>query len=126
MSKFPCSSCLSTKDFSFFLDYVEEIFQTFLNASKTELKEAAQKLNDKSPAPINEMLPKQSREEAVQKRGERSKMVVPPTTSGINLTKDFNLSFRKQFRVNASQCQGFFFCAFLLMTMNVLLFRGIN
>ena len=49
----------------FFLGHVEEIFQTFLNASKTELKEAAQKLNDKSPAPTNETLPKQSREEAI-------------------------------------------------------------
>ena len=39
-----------------FTEYVEEIFQTFLNASKTELKEAAQRLNDKSPAPMNEML----------------------------------------------------------------------
>ena len=71
-----------------FLDYVEEIFQTFLKATKAELKEAAQKLNDKSPAPVNEMLQKQPREEALKKREERRKMVtkdVPPTTPGMNI-----------------------------------------
>lgn len=81
MSKFPCSSCLSTQDCSFFLDYVEEIFQTFLNASKAELKEAAQKLNDKSPAPTNEMLPKQPKEEAIQREGRGARWllkVFPP------------------------------------------------
>lgn len=78
---------MSSRDCSFSLDYVEDIFQTFLDVSKTELKEAAQKLSNKSPAPKNEMLSKQPREEAIRKREERSKMVVkgvPPDTPGMN------------------------------------------
>lgn len=64
-------------------DYVEDIYQTFINASKDELHEAATKLKDSIPAPMNTMFEKQPREEALQKRAERSKMVtrdVPPTT----------------------------------------------
>lgn len=64
-------------------DYVEEIFQTFMKASKDNLKDAATKLQEKTPAPMNTMLEKQPRAEALQKRAERSKMVtkdVPPTT----------------------------------------------
>ena len=70
-------------------DYVEEIFQTFLNASKDELINAAAKLNEKTPAPMNTMLEKQSRDEAIKKKEEeRSQMVVkdvPPTTPGTSL-----------------------------------------
>lgn len=64
-------------------DYVEDIYQTFVNASKDELHEAVTKLKDLSPAPMNTMLEKQPREEALEKRAERSKRVtrdVPPTT----------------------------------------------
>ncbi|XP_015751817.1 PREDICTED: uncharacterized protein LOC107331715 isoform X2 [Acropora digitifera] len=64
-------------------DYVEEIFQTFMKASKDNLKDAATKLQEETPAPMNTMLEKQPRAEALQKRAERSKMVtkdVPPTT----------------------------------------------
>ncbi|XP_068712164.1 uncharacterized protein [Montipora foliosa] len=64
-------------------DYVEEIFQTFMKASKDNLNDAATKLQEKTPAPMNTMLEKQPRAEAIQKRAERSKMVtkdVPPTT----------------------------------------------
>ena len=69
-----------------FSDYVDEIYQTFVKASKDELKDAATKLNEKTPAPMNTMLEKQPRAEALQKRTMRSKMVVkdvPPTTPGI-------------------------------------------
>ena len=56
-----------------------------MNASKDELKDAATKLQEKVPAPMNTMLEKQSKVEALQKRAERSKMVikdVPPITPG--------------------------------------------
>ena len=57
-----------------------------MKASKDNLKDAATKLQEKTPAPMNTMLEKQPRAEALQKRAERSKMVtkdVPPTTPGI-------------------------------------------
>ena len=72
--------------FSIFVDYVEEIHQTFVNASKDEFNEAAKKLKDFTPAPMNTMLDRQPKEQALQKRAERNKMVtrdVPPTTPGI-------------------------------------------
>ena len=62
--------------YTFTLDYVEEIFQTYLKSST---------LKEKSPAPMNEMLQKEPRDEALRKREERSKMIVrdvPPTTPG--------------------------------------------
>ena len=68
------------------VDYVEEIYQTFVNASKDELNEASTKLKDLTPAPMNTMLDRQPKEQALQKRAERSKMFtrdVPPTTPGI-------------------------------------------
>ena len=67
---------------------MEEIFQTFMNASKDELVNAAAKLTEKTPAPMNTMLEKQSRDEAIKKKEERSQMVVkdvPPTTPGTVL-----------------------------------------
>lgn len=67
----------------YFADYVEEIYQTFLNASKDDLRDATTKLKERTPAPMNTMLEKQPREEAIQKRVERKKMTakdVPPTT----------------------------------------------
>ena len=57
-----------------------------MKATKDNLKDAATKLQEKTPAPMNTMLEKQPRAEALQKRAERSKMVtkdVPPTTPGI-------------------------------------------
>ena len=70
----------------FLSGYVEEIFETFMEASKDQLKQAAQELKEKTPPPMNTMLQKQPREEALQKKAARSKMVtenVPPTTPGI-------------------------------------------
>ena len=67
---------------------MEEIFQTFLNASKEEMVNAAAMLSEKTPAPMNTMLEKQSRDEAIKKKEERSQMVVkdvPPTTPGTFL-----------------------------------------
>lgn len=64
-------------------EYVEDIFQTFLHASKDNLKKAAKALKEKTPAAMNTMLEKQPRAEALKKREDRKKMVVkniPPTT----------------------------------------------
>ncbi|XP_074630083.1 uncharacterized protein LOC141888915 [Acropora palmata] len=63
-------------------DYVEEIFQTYLKASKDDLDDAASKLKRMVPAPMNSMLDKQPRGEAVEKMEKRRSMVVadiPPT-----------------------------------------------
>ena len=72
--------------------YVEDIFQTYLCASKDDLKKAANALKEKTPAAMNTMLDKQSRAEAVKKREERKKMVVknvPPTTPGNTHTQKY-------------------------------------
>lgn len=56
-----------------------------MSSTKEELQDASTKLNEKKPAPMNTMLEKQPRTEALQKREQRSKMVVkdvPPTTPG--------------------------------------------
>ena len=56
-----------------------------MRASKDELHDASAKLSEKTPAAMNSMLEKQPRAEALQKREQRSKMVVkdvPPTTPG--------------------------------------------
>ena len=74
---FPCLICT---------DYVEEIFQTFLNVTKDDLKKAAKQLKENTPSAMNMMHNKQSKAEAVKKRDERKKIVlkdVPPTTPGI-------------------------------------------
>lgn len=66
---------------------MEEIFQTFLTATKEELKGAADKLKDMTPPPMNTMLEKESRSSAVKKKIDRSKKTtenVPPTTPGIS------------------------------------------
>ena len=67
---------------------MEEIFETFMNVSKDEFLNAAAKLSEKTPAAMNTMLAKQSRDEAIKKKEERSQMVVkdvPPTTPGTSL-----------------------------------------
>ena len=46
-----------------------------MKASKDDLKDVATKLQKETPAPMNTMLEKQPRAEALQKRAERSKMV---------------------------------------------------
>ena len=69
------------------LDYVKEIFQTFIKVSKEEIIDAAAKLCEKTPEAMNTMLEKQSTEEAIKKKEEKSQMVVkdvPPTTPGTS------------------------------------------
>ncbi|XP_068673626.1 uncharacterized protein [Montipora foliosa] len=65
-------------------EYVEDIYQTYLVAwEKNQLKVAMQELSAMNPPPMNTMLEKQAREEAIMKRTERKGKTakdVPPTT----------------------------------------------
>lgn len=67
-------------------DYVEDIYEAYLEAEKqNQLKFARQELLAMEPPPMNTMLEKQSREEAVEQRIQRKGMIVqdvPPTTPG--------------------------------------------
>ena len=49
-------------------DYAEDVYQAFLVAEqRKQLGDAMQELHDMNPPPMNTMLEKQSREDAVQK-----------------------------------------------------------
>ena len=66
--------------------YMEDIFQAFMKASTDDLMAAAKELKDKTPPPMNTMINKQSRGDALAKRRARSEMVtpsIPPTAPGI-------------------------------------------
>lgn len=81
--------------YEFFVDYVEEIFETYLKASKDDLDDAASKLKRIVPAPMNSMLDKQPRGEVIEKMEKRRSMVVadiPPTIPGICYILLFPLS----------------------------------
>ena len=69
-----------------FSEYVEDIYQTYLVAwEKNQLKVTMQELSAMNPPPMNTMLEKQAREEAIMKRTERKGKTakdVPPTTPG--------------------------------------------
>lgn len=57
------------------------------------MKDAAEKLKEKSPAPMNEMLQKEPRDVALKKKDDRSKMTVkdvPPTTPGTFCVNPLN------------------------------------
>ena len=54
-----------------FLYYVEEMSQTFLTATKEQLRSAAEKLKEMTPAPMNTTLEKESRADAVEKRDQK-------------------------------------------------------
>lgn len=65
-------------------EYIEEIYQTYLQSTKEELSAAAITLREMTPAPMNSMLEKQPREEAIEKKAKRMKMTVedvPPTST---------------------------------------------
>ena len=50
------------------IDYVDDIYQTMVEAIGTKkLEDAIDELIEKTPAPMNTMLNKQSREEAIEK-----------------------------------------------------------
>jgi FtsZ-binding cell division protein ZapB len=71
----------------FLIDYVEDIYQTMVDAiGSKKLEDAIDELKEQTPSPMNTMLNKQSREEAIQKRNTRDRMQlvdVPPTNPGI-------------------------------------------
>ena len=68
-----------------YLDYVEDIYQTLLEAMNTTncLGNAVRELKEITPLPMNTMLDKETRESALDSRQKRKKMVPkndPPTT----------------------------------------------
>ena len=68
-----------------YLDYVEDIYQTLLEAMNTTncLGNAVRELKEITPLPMNTMLDKETRESALDSRQKRKKRVpknVPPTT----------------------------------------------
>lgn len=70
--------------------YVQAIYETLLAATKKDLENAAKKLKEISPEPMNSMLTKQPKTEAIAKHKQRKIMVtqdVPPTTPGNELSK---------------------------------------
>ena len=76
---------------------MEEIFQTFLAATSEELKGAKDKLKDMTPSPMNTMLEKESKSDAVKKKIDRSKKTVenvPPTTPGTHAGFYIPLSYK--------------------------------
>ena len=78
-------SCVCTQVF-LVTDYVEEVYQTFLWAVREDkLHAAVQELREMTPDPMNTMLTKQPKDEALKKSEDRQRMQVqdvPPTTPG--------------------------------------------
>ncbi len=73
---------------NFFIYYIEDIYQTLLRNLKrpVKLNEATDELIAMTPKPMNSMLEKQSKPDAIQKLlGRRAlvNMSVPPTTPGV-------------------------------------------
>ena len=56
--------------YELFVDYVEDIFQTYLKVSKDDLDDAS-KLKRMTPATMNSMLDKQPRGEAIERMEKR-------------------------------------------------------
>ena len=71
---------------SFFEDYVEEIYQMYVTANEEkQLPNELENLTAMQPKPMNSILQKQDRAQAIQKREQRKKIAmeakdVPPTT----------------------------------------------
>lgn len=84
-----CCCCYVTNYYCQLLnvDYVDEIFNTVCSSIKAKtLKKARQQLKTMTPPPMNMMLDKQPKSEALQKREDRRQMVVkdvPPSMPGI-------------------------------------------
>jgi hypothetical protein len=68
------------------LDYVDEIFYTICGSIKAKtLKKAREELKTMTPPPMNTMLEKQPKSEALKKREDRRQMQVkdvPPSIPG--------------------------------------------
>lgn len=70
----------------FFIDYVNELYQVFTDASKDEIKLAREELKEMTPEPMNSILEKQPVNEAIEKRNLRKSMEVVdvPATVSVN------------------------------------------
>lgn len=69
----------------FSLDYVDELYKLFLKCGEDTLNKANKELVDMSPAPMDNMLEKQPRTEALKNKEIRKGLVakdVPPTAPG--------------------------------------------
>lgn len=69
----------------FCLDYVADIYLTLTTTPRAQLKLLAEELKGAVPAPINTMLEKESKEEAITKyqaRKEKVTVICPPTCTG--------------------------------------------
>ena len=67
--------------------YVQKIYETYLDAEqKGHLEKELEELKKMTPKPMNVMLNKQPRDEAIRRRNERRAMVVkdvPPIATGM-------------------------------------------
>ena len=91
---------LISSAFLLLLDYVEEIFQTFLSASADDLKGAAAKLKELTPLPMNSMLERESKTDAVKKKTDRSKKVVEDVPPLPHLVRKHIFNFFTSFGEN--------------------------
>ena len=85
---------------TFFAAYIQEIYETILSSSKKDLKEAAVKLKEMCPPPMNTMLSKQTKSDALKKRSDRRQIIikdVPPSTPG---TRSLYVTFFCYFPLN--------------------------
>lgn len=67
------------------LEYVTEIYQTMIKTPRQELKQLVEELKQQVPEPMNSMLEKKSREDAIQKhksRKQKETVIVTPTCTG--------------------------------------------
>ena len=71
--------------FSTFLDYVQDIFETFLASTEEDLQRGFEALGNMTPLPMDSSLDKQPRDEAIKTKELRSQMEVkdvPATGQG--------------------------------------------
>ena len=71
------------------VDYVEDIYQSMLSAESDEMEKAYKELVDMTPDPMNSMVKKQPKGEAIKKMLDRKEMVVTnvPPTAGKTVMK---------------------------------------
>ena len=66
----------------YFTAYVQDIYNTFLTSTKEQLRDAELELEEMCPPPMNSMLTKQTKQDAIKKRSDSQIAIqdVPPTT----------------------------------------------
>ena len=68
-----------------FQDYVDDIYGTFVQSTEDDRERASKALAEITPSPMDTMLKKQPKDEAMAKRDQRKQMVsenVPATATG--------------------------------------------